>query len=529
MNDLARELNNLQPTRRVKTVQFGLLDPEVVRRGSVCEVTKPDTYDGSEPVINGLFDPRMGVIDRGPKCATCENKSEICPGHFGHIDLALPVYHMHFINVVMKLLPCICFRCSTLLVRKNNKKLLKSLIGKQGEYRFQVIYEASTKSQKSPRCCNNTGCRVTQPAKYSLLTSDKLRGQSKIPGLDKDTVVAIIAEFKEEAIRDITISRKQRIFPQQAYEIFRRITKEDCSFLGFDPVYSRPEWMICTALPVPPPSVRPSVQRENNQRSEDDLTYVLHMIVKANNTLKKKLEKGEEQHKIDAAYNFLQYNVATLISNKIPGFLRNVQRSGKLIKALRERITGKDARLRGNLMGKRVDFSARTVISVDPNISIEEFGMPKKIAMVLTFPEVVTPDNIEELTGLVRNGPNIHPGAKKIERTEYDCYGSPSPCTINLKHIDPNSIELKVGDIVHRHIKDGDICLFNRQPSLHRMSMMAHKARIVEHNTFRLNVFVCNPYNADFDGKRSSHCHQQVGAFLGYLLHLKRINTVKQV
>jgi len=513
MNDLARELKNLQPTRRIGAIQFGLMDPEMIRRGSVCEITKPDTYDGSEPVINGLFDPRMGVIDRGPKCATCENKSEMCPGHFGHIELALPVYHMHLVHIVMKLLPCVCFRCSTLLVRKNNKKLVKNLQGKTGENRFQVIYEASTKSQKSPRCCHNTGCRVIQPSKYSLLTSDKLRGQVKIPGLDKDTVVAILAEFKEEAIRDISISRKQRIFPQQAYEILRRITREDCVFLGFDPVFSRPEWMICTALPVPPPAVRPSVQRENNQRSEDDLTYVLHMIVKANNTLKKKLEKGEDQTKIDAAYNFLQYNVATLISNKIPGFLRNVQRSGKLIKALRERITGKDARLRGNLMGKRVDWSARTVISVDPGISIDEFGMPKKIAMVLTFPDVVTEDNMEEMSALVRNGPNIHPGAKKIERTEYDCYGTPSPCIINLKHVDPNSIQLKVGDIVHRHIKDGDICLFNRQPSLHRMSMMAHKARIVEHNTFRLNVFVCKPYNADFDGKRSSHCHQQVGAF----------------
>ena len=394
MNDLSRELRNLQPVKRVEEIQFGLLDPKVIKQGSVCEVMKPDTYDGSEPVINGLFDPRMGVIDRGPKCATCENKSEMCPGHFGHIELALPVYHIHFIDIVMKLLPCVCFRCSTLLVRKNNKKLVKNLQGKKGEARFQVIYEASTKSQKSPRCCYNQGCRVIQPSKYVKLTSDKLRSQSsKIPGLERDTVIAVTAEFKEEAMRDITISGKQRIFPQQAYEIFRRITDEDCSFLGFDPVYSRPEWMICTVLPVPPPAVRPSVQRENNQRSEDDLTYVLHMIVKANNTLKKKLEAGDEQKKIDAAYNFLQYNVATLISNRIPGFLKNVQRSGKLIKALQERIGGKDGRLRGNLMGKRVDFSARSVITPDANLSIRELGVPLKIAQNITFPAKVNNRN----------------------------------------------------------------------------------------------------------------------------------------
>lgn len=501
MNELAKELNNLQPTRRIKSIQFGLFNPDEIRTSSVCEVTKPDTFDGTEPVINGLFDPRMGVIERGPECATCENNNAMCPGHFGHIDLTLPVFHMHFIHIVMKILPCICFRCSSLLIKKNNRKLLKELKGKKGENRFKEVHKLSTKTQKASRCCYNEGCRVIQPAKYTLLTSDKMRGvEKKIPGLEKGTVVAIVAEFKEEAIRDITIPRKHRITPEQCYEMFRRITNDDCSFIGFNPLFSRPEWMICTVLPVPPPSVRPSVQRDNNQRSEDDLTYVLLSIIKANNQLRKKIDQNEEQRKINTAYELLQWNVATLVSNKIPGIPQNVQRSGKVIKSLRERITGKHARIRGNLLGKRVDFSARTVISVDPNISIDEFGMPKKIATILTYPEIVTEQNFEEMEQIVRNGPNIHPGAKKIERLEFDCFGTPSPCTINLKHVDPNSVKLKVGDIIHRHIKDGDVCLFNRQPSLHRMSMMGHKARIVENNTFRLNVFVCNPYNADFDG-----------------------------
>lgn len=494
MNDLERELKNLHSTRRLKSIQFGLFSPDEIRESSVCEITKPDTFDGSEPVINGLFDPRMGVIERGPECSTCENKSAMCPGHFGHIELALPVFHMHFIHVVMKLLPCVCFRCSSLLIDKTNKKLLKDLKGKKGENRFKVVYDTSTKTQKASQCCHNEGCLVIQPSKYTMLTSDKMRGmEKKIPGLEKDTVVAIVAEFKEEAIRDVTISKKHRITPEHCYEIFRRMTDEDCEFLGFNPLFARPEWMICTVLPVSPPAVRPSVQRENNQRSEDDLTYVLVMIIKANNQLKKKIDEEDEQRKIDIAYELLQWNVATLISNPIPGFPKNVQRSGKVIKALRERLTSKTGRIRGNLLGKRVDYSARTVISVDPNISIDEFGMPKKIAMILTYPDIVTEQNYEELEQIVRNGPNVHPGAKKIERSEFDCFGTPSPCTINLKHVDPNSVKLKIGDTIHRHIKDGDVCLFNRQPSLHRMSMMAHKARIVENNTFKLNVFVCKP------------------------------------
>jgi|SaaInlStandDraft_1057018.scaffolds.fasta_scaffold00990_10 DNA-directed RNA polymerase beta' subunit len=494
MNELDKELNNLTQTREIKSIQFGLFSPDEIRKSSVCEVTKADTFDASEPVINGLFDPRMGVIERGPECATCENNHTMCPGHFGHIELTLPVFHLHLLqDYVMKLLPCICFRCSSLLVDKeNNKKLLRELKGKKGEKRFKIINKASKRTQKTSLCCHNEGCRVIQPMKYTMLTSDKIRSiEKKIPGLETHVVVAIIAEFSDEAIKDITLPKKHRITPEHCYEIFRKITDADCKFLGFNPVFSRPEWMICTVLPVPPPSVRPSVQRDNNQRSEDDLTYVLLMIIKANIQLRKRIENEDEQRKIDVSYELLQWNVATLISNKIAGIVKNVQRSGKVIKSLTERIRGKHGRLRGNLLGKRVDQSARTVIGPDPLISIEEYGVPEKIAMINTFPDVVTEDNIEELRQIVRNGPNVHPGAKKIQRLEYDCFGNPSPCMINLKHIDPSSVKLKVGDIVHRHLKNGDISLFNRQPSLHRMSMMAHKIVIVKGNTFRLNVFVC--------------------------------------
>lgn len=499
MNNLSRELNDYKSTKFVSKVQFGILGPDEIRNSSVCEVKKPETFDGLNPVINGLFDPRMGVIDRGLECATCENNHALCPGHFGHIELTMPVFYIHFMrspqNYIINLLSCVCFRCSSLLIKK--KKIFKDIKDKTGEKRFKTICKSISKTNLY---CNNNGCKIQQPYKYTLLTSDKIRSVDKKLALDKNMVVAIIAEFKEEAIKNSSISRKQKITPSLCYEIFRKISDEDFEFLGFNPKYTRPEWMICTVLQVPPPSVRPSVQRENNQRSEDDLTCVLLSIIKANNQLRRKIENNEEQKKIDYAYETLQLNVLSLVNNKIPGIQQIVQRTGKLIKSIQERITSKTGRIRGNLVGKRVDYSARTVISVDPNISIEEFGMPRKIAMIVTYPEIVTQYNIKDMENVVRNGPNIHPGAKKIERIEYDCFGSPSPCIINLKHIDPSTIKLKIGDVVHRHIRDGDICLFNRQPSLHRMSMMAHKARIVENNTFKLNVFVCKPYNADFDG-----------------------------
>jgi DNA-directed RNA polymerase II subunit RPB1 len=155
-------------------------------------------------------------------------------------------------------------------------------------------------------------------------------------------------------------------------------------------------------------------------------------------------------------------------------------------------LVGKHGRVRGNLMGKRVDFSGRSVITPDPNLSATELGVPIKMAKNLTKPVVVNARNINYLEKLVRNGPDVHPGAKILEKK--------NGYTISLRNIDRNSITLELGDIVHRHMMDGDCILFNRQPTLHRMSMMGHIVRIMPvGETFRMNVACTKPYNADFD------------------------------
>ena len=272
----------------------------------------------------------------------------------------------------------------------------------------------------------------------------------------------------------------------------QRISDKDCDILGFNHKFNRPEWMICTVFPVPPPAVRPSVRSDTGQRSEDDLTHKLCDIVKSNNALRQRIEKGATKEQIDINTQLLQYHVATFIDNKIPGINPAQQRTGRLLKSLTERLKSKEGRIRGNLMGKRVDFSARSVITPDPNISIDELGVPVKIAMNLTFPEVVNQYNIERLTEFVRNGPDNYPGAKFI-RLENNV-------TKSLKNIDRESIELQYGQIIDRHLMNGDPVLFNRQPSLHRSSMLCHKVRVMPFNTFRLNVCVCAGYNADFDG-----------------------------
>ena len=273
------------------------------------------------------------------------------------------------------------------------------------------------------------------------------------------------------------------------------MSDEDITFMGFSPVFSRPEWMICQVLAIPPPAVRPSVKHDSQQRSEDDISHIIVNIIKSNKILQEKISQNAQANVIDDLTTVLQYYIATLVDNNIPGVASVAQRSGRPLKSIKERINGKTGRVRGNLMGKRVDFSARSVITPDPNISIMELGIPMKIAINITKPIIVNDKNKNFLLKLVQNGPDIYPGAKILEKKNGE--------NISLRYVDRLSVELENGDKVHRHMMDGDCILFNRQPTLHRMSMMGHIVRIMPvGDTFRMNVADTKPYNADFDGDR---------------------------
>jgi DNA-directed RNA polymerase II subunit RPB1 len=297
------------------------------------------------------------------------------------------------------------------------------------------------------------------------------------------------------------MNRTQDLEVEYVHRLFRRITDEDVDFMGLSRYWCRPDWMICTVLPIPPPQVRPSVVQDNNQRSEDDLTHKLFEIIKSDKTLQQKIENNASRDVIEVCSNVVQYHIATLVNNQIPGVAPSAQRSGRPLKSIQDRLGSKEGRIRFNIQGKRVEFSARSVITPDPNISIQELGVPIEIASNLTYPERVTPYNRDRLYKLVQNGADTYPGAKTLVRADGRM--------ISLKHVNAKDIVLYNGDIVNRHLLDGDIVLFNRQPTLHKMSMMAHRVKVLPYKTFRLNVLVTRPYNADFDGDMKS-CHQQV-------------------
>jgi DNA-directed RNA polymerase II subunit RPB1 len=471
------DFENKKPSKIIG-IQFSILSPHEIQKGSVVEITNRDTHINNKPVLGGLFDPRMGVLDPGMICPTDGLDYVQTPGYFGHINLSRPVYYIQYLSTIMKICRCVCIKCSKLLIDKEKYNyLLKS----NAETRWNKVFALASKKHRCGEDSHN-GCGCLQP---------KIR---------KEGLATIIAEWndKEEEFNNYDFKKEDtkmtmKIIPEMMLKIFKKISDEDVNFMGFSPIWSRPEWMICQVLAVPPPQVRPSIKHDAQQRSEDDLTHIIINIIKANKMLQEKIEQNSASNVIDDWTTVLQYYIATLVDNKIPGVAAVAQRSGRPLKAIKERLNGKSGRVRGNLMGKRVDFSARSVITPDPNLSISQLGVPLKVAKNLTKPIIVTSKNRNYLRKLILNGPDIHPGAKIYERKNGDC--------ISLRYVDRESINLELGDIVHRHILDGDAVLFNRQPTLHRMSMMCHIAKVMmKGDTFRMNVADTKPYNADFDG-----------------------------
>lgn len=451
-------------------IQFSILSPDEIRKGSVAEITSRDTYINNKPVIGGLFDPRMGVLEPGLICPTDGLDYMETPGYFGHIELARPVFYIQYLNTIIKILRSVCVKCSKLKISKEN---YKQALDMKPDDRWNYVFQLASKVKRCGED-NEDGCGCLQPKK-----------------IKKEGLATLFAEWDNEGVANVDSDKlNMKLTPEIVLKIFRRISDEDVTFMGFSPVFSRPDWMVCQVLAVPPPAVRPSVKMDGQQRSEDDVTHIMVDIIKRNKILQEKIQEGANSNIIDDYHTVLQYFVATLVDNKIPGVASVAQRSGRPLKSIKERLNGKGGRVRGNLMGKRVDFSARSVITPDPNLSIRELGVPLKVAKNITKPVKVNDMNKKLLTTMVRAGPDNYPGAKILEKKSGE--------SISLRYADRENVVLENGDVVHRHMMDGDAILFNRQPTLHRMSMMCHIAVIMyKGDTFRMNVADTKPYNAD--------------------------------
>src|SRR3990167_8375947 len=436
--------------KKVGRIVFGLLSPDMIKKMAVCKVVTPELYDKEGyPVDGGLMDVRMGVIDPGLVCPTDGKKLRACPGYFGYIELARPVVHIKYVDVILAILRSFCSECNKILMTE--EKLGASKLNKK---------ELMAKLRNIKKCPH---CQVKQ---YTVK-------------IEKPTSF---------------VENDRRLSPIQVKSRFEKISDDDLRKFGIDPQSARPEWMILTDLPVPPVTTRPSITLETGERSEDDLTHKLSDIVRINQRLFENINAGAPEIIVEDLWDLLQYHITTYFDNSIAQVPPARHRGGQPLKTLAERIKSKEGRFRHNLAGKRVNFSARTFITPDPKIKFYEVGVPLIIAMELTIPEKVTEWNINYLKKFVENGSEIYPGANYF----FSIDGKKKKVTGDTK--EQILEELQPGCIIERHLLNNDVAIFNRQPSLHRMSIMCHKIKVMPGKSFRLNPAICTPYNADFDG-----------------------------
>ena len=461
---------SIETVKSIQGIKFSVWSPNEIRKYSVAEITAPETYDEDGMAVQGgLMDGRLGTLEPGQKCLTCGNTAARCPGHFGHIELAEPILHIAFIDSIHKLLLATCRSCSR--IRISDEDLAKFLKIKSRKASYTVISQKRIPDEILDKAKKAKECAHCGKIQYDLIFT-------------KPTIFIEKTELGESRLLPITIRER-----------FSQITDADLDLLGYDHTTARSEWFILQALPVPPVTVRPSIILETGIRSEDDLTHKMVDIIRVNQRLKESKEAGTPPLIVQDLVDLLQYHATTYFDNEVSGIPQAHHRSGRPLKTLTQRLKGKEGRFRGSLSGKRVDFSSRTVISPDPNLDLAEVGVPESIAKKLTIPEIVTEWNIEKLKKLVINGPDTWPGVNYIVR--------PDGVKIRLDFVEDRSIiadSLEAGYLVERHLLDGDIVLFNRQPSLHQMSIMGHHVRVLPGKTFRLHPSVCPPYNADFDG-----------------------------
>lgn len=511
--------------KKITKLEFNIFTNKEIKNYSAVSsdpfgINLSESYENYEPKKGGLVDLRMGTCDPYLNCTTCGLNYIDCPGHFGHIELAEPVFHYGFLDHLKSLLQCVCTKCSNILIEKSDVHFKKAML-KRSEARFKEIRNLT----KNISFCWNCGTPVPKIRKE--INASKI----SISLILEREVGSQLQDDKTGEIIEGTKKILEVLSPRDCYNILRNVPDIDCTLLGFTPKSARPEDLIISRFPVPPVIIRPTSKIDflASSTMEDSLTLKISDIVTSNQRLRAQLDKETIENDIhnysNTAHALLQYQVATFFDNESISLPRSEFKTGNPTKSISDRIKGKAGRVRSNLMGKRVDFSGRSVITPDPYINIDQLGVPKKIAMELTIPEEVTPFNIKYLTSLVKNGRDIYPGANFVLRVNYRD-GKTEVQKIDLKYR-KKAIRLNIGDVVERHSINGDYVLFNRQPTLHKPSMMAHQIHVLDRedaNTFRVNVSACKPYGADFDGDEMNiHLAQSIQA----RNELKRIANVK--
>lgn len=473
-------------TAPIDKIEFTLFGNDDIYENSVLDKNSTGLIAAEYNTEKGrLLDSRMGVTSNELNCGSCGLNTTYCPGHFGHLVLAEKMFNIPFFDIVVMILRCVCVKCSKLLLYKNENEIMEMLKTKKGKYRMAEI----KKLIKSVKSCSKEhyGCGHPVP---------KIKTEKKKTTVELKIILEYTHGDTEDGKDKITT---EILSASNVYDILNNITYQDAMILGIDKTKSPPKDMIHKIFPIAPNSIRPSVKADfmSSTTKEDHLTIKIADILKANKRVEKYNEMTTDNKFHQNNIGYLLYHLATYYDNESLKLPQSEQKGGMATKSISHRLKGKEGRLRSSLMAKRTDFNARSVITPDPTLSINQLGVPLDIAMNLTIPEIVTPKNIERLTKLIRNGKHKYPGANFVVIYDAD---KGIELRKDLRFVNL-SYELQYGNVVERHLQDDDPILFNRQPTLHKLSMLGLKCKIINNPmycTFRINPNITSCLNADY-------------------------------
>lgn len=486
----------------IESIQFGILGDKDILDMSVCEIDK--TTLNPEP--GSVYDPRLGVCEsESGLCVTCGKNVWSCVGHFGHISLAIPI--IIFYKPTVSMLKIFCFKCSRLLLSREEIEVL----GLKGDKISSYISE-------NVNFCTRKNCSWTQP---------KIKYDSK-----DNTIVAV---FKNK-----TNVETFAMQPEKIKMIFDKVVDEDITLIGKDVNMFHPRNLVLTVFPVIPTNCRPRMITPDIT-SDDDLSITLVDIIKNNQILQKNADN-------EKARAVIKFKIQTFCDNSRGTAIHTTNH--RPITGLKERITKKTGHVRQNMMGKRCDRTARTVVGGDSTLRLNEVGVPYEIANIITIPVFVNHANIEEMTKMVntpgkasviikkdgtrlsvarasvkpgtvlnhgdkitRNGNTFFVTNCKMELKAGDIITRKLPNTEEEKKIptvlpERRHVAIDIGDKIERYLQNGDYLLLNRQPTLHRNSMQGMKVVLLPGKTFRVNLAITAGFNVDFDG-------DEFNAFIG--------------
>ena len=471
-----------------------------IRTLGVVKVEHASTYDRGVPKTDGINDARMGLIDHTIRCPTCFKAN--CDQHFGYIELAKPVYRLGSINTVLLILRAVCRECAmpkfALPALNDSKKEVKGLI------QLSCDIVAMAPSREKLRSVSDA-CRSKLSCPHCLAPQPNYVKRFRTFLDATYRAKELGTEFVKQRGPEYQSFLKSRFMADDAAAVLHSLKQEVIEFLGLD----RPSNLMCHLQIVPPPIIRPSnFVGLTKVRSENDMTMALQDVVRANLEFRNALgDPLKPLGDLEALYDKVQIMVSGIVNHAIKraaaqkGLLPLVTATSKRkVIDLKCRLNGKKARLRGNLSGKRVDQSGRTVISGDASHDIDELGIPSVMMNKLTFPEPVTSINMAQMAACILQGAYADNGALAVRPPSHALnHVIWLPMLDREARIDLAS-QIRPGWTVERHLVNGDWVLFNRQPSLWKASMMAFRVYRVSGLTARLPLPVTRAFNADFDG-----------------------------